>query len=188
MNETIDWTPKARAVLVAASDLFYERGIHAVGVDLIAERAGVTKKTIYDRFGSKQRLVVEYLAEHDKQWRSFLDRHLAQADLAPREQLVAVFDAAAAWSRERGGKGCRMINAHAEISDSAHPAHAVIVGQKRWMLTLFTELATAVGVTEPQQVGEHILLLHEGAVVSAGMHAFEEPFTRAADAAAALLD
>jgi AcrR family transcriptional regulator len=188
MSEAIDWTPKARAVLEAASELFYERGIHAVGVDVIAERAGVTKKTLYDRFGSKERLVVEYLTERDSQWRSFLDEHLAQADPSPRGQVAAVFNASAAWAQERGRKGCGMINAHAEISDPTHPAYPVIVGQKRWMLALFTDLAAAAGVADPRQVGEHIMLLHEGAVVAAGMHAIEDAFTTGAVAATALLE
>ncbi|MCO6000000.1 TetR/AcrR family transcriptional regulator [Actinoallomurus rhizosphaericola] len=187
MSEAIDWTPKAHAVLQAASELFYEHGIHAVGVDVIAKRAGVTKKTLYDRFGSKDRLVVEYLTERDNRWRGFLDAHLARADPSPRAQIAAVFDASAAWARERGRKGCSMINAHAEISDPAHPAYSVIVGQKRRMLALFTELATAAGVADPRQAGEQIMLLHEGAVVTAGMHAIEDAFTSAAAAASALL-
>lgn len=48
-------TPAARRVLDTAARLFYDRGIHAVGVDLIAAEAGVTKKTLYDRFGSRRR-------------------------------------------------------------------------------------------------------------------------------------
>jgi AcrR family transcriptional regulator len=187
MTKTVDWTPKARAVLDAASELFYERGIHAVGVDVIAARAGVTKKTLYDRFGSKERLVVEYLTERDRQWRSFLDRQLARADASPGAQIAAVFEASAAWARERAHKGCSMINAHAEISDPSHPAYSVIVGQKRWMLALFTDLAAAAGVTDPARVGEHIMLLHEGAVVTAGMHAVEDAYARAAAAASALV-
>jgi AcrR family transcriptional regulator len=187
MVTSVEWTPKARAVLEAASELFYERGIHAVGVDVIAERAGVTKKTLYDRFGSKERLVVEYLTDRDRQWRSFLDEHLAQADPNPGGRLVAVFDASATWARERGRKGCSMINAHAEISDPDHPAYSVIVGQKRWMLALFTELAAAAGVADPRAVGEHIMLLHEGAVVTAGMHAVQDAYARASAAASALV-
>jgi len=187
MSEAIDWTPKAHAVLRAASELFYERGIHAVGVDVIAARAGVTKKTLYDRFGSKERLVVEYLTERDAQWRGFLDEHLAQAGASPADRVTAVFDASAAWARERGRKGCSMINAHAEISDPGHPAYSVIVEQKRWMLALFTDLAAAAGVSDPRQVGEHIMLLHEGAVVTAGMHAVDNAFTTAAAAASTLL-
>ena len=59
-------TPAAARVLEVASRLFYERGIHAVGVDAIAEAAGVTKKTIYDRFRSKDNLIAAYLERRDR--------------------------------------------------------------------------------------------------------------------------
>ncbi|GAB3206795.1 TetR/AcrR family transcriptional regulator [Marinactinospora thermotolerans] len=187
MAAVIEWTPKARALLAAASELFYERGIHAVGVDAIAERAGVTKKTLYDRFGSKERLVVEYLSARDVQWRELLDGYLRAADGTPEARLEAVFAAAAEWARVRGSKGCAMINAHAEISDPAHPAYAVIVGHKRWMLALFAELVDEAGIAEPRRVAEHMLLLYEGALVTAGMGVVDDPFSRAATAALALL-
>jgi AcrR family transcriptional regulator len=187
MSVAVEWTPKARAVLTAASELFYEHGIHAVGVDTIAERAGVTKKTLYDRFGSKQHLVVEYLAARDRDWRAHLDAQLRRSGPSPREQLVAVFDASASWARAHSGKGCSMINAHAEISDPAHPAYAVIVGQKRWMLALFTDLAAAAGAPEPEQVGGQLMLLHEGALVTAGMGVLDDAFGRAAQTASGLL-
>ncbi|GAB3264943.1 TetR/AcrR family transcriptional regulator [Arthrobacter pigmenti] len=183
-----EWSPKARAVLAAASELFYERGIHAVGVDLIAQRAGVTKKTLYDRFGSKDRLVVEYLAGRDQQWRNFLNEYRSHANQTPRGQAVAIFDASAAWSREWGRRGCGMINAHAEISDPAHPAYRVIADQKCWMLALFTELAGAARAAQPQLIGKHLMLLHEGALVTAGIHTFEDSFSSAADAASSLLE
>jgi AcrR family transcriptional regulator len=187
MTPAIEWTPKARAVLGAASRLFYERGIHAVGVEAIAEHAGVTKKTIYDRFGSKERLVVEYLTARDRDWREFLAEHTRDKHEEPAAHLRAVFEASAAWAADRGGKGCSMINAHAEISDPRHPAYAVIVGQKRWMLELFTEIATRAGAPEPAAVGDQIMLLHEGAIVSDGMHVLDPAFTRAAETAVSLL-
>ena len=188
MSTDTELTPKARAVLAAASELFYEHGIHAVGVDAVAARAGVTKKTLYDRFGSKERLVVEYLSARDRQWRAHLDRHLDAAGASPRERLLAVFEAADAWARAHSSKGCSMINAHAEISDPTHPAYEVIVGQKRWMLALFTDLATAADVADPDSVGRQIMLLHEGALVTAGMGVMDGAFDRAGELAVALLD
>ena len=187
MPETIEWTPKARAALQAAEELFYEHGIHAVGVESVAERAGITKKTLYDRFGSKERLVVEYLTHRDGQWQAHLDARLGAAARDPAAQLAAVFSAARDWAQERGTKGCAMVNAHAEISDPAHPAYAVIAGQKRRMLDLFTRLADEAGCARPHDVGAQIMLLHEGAVVTAGMAAVEDPFTRAQDVATGLL-
>jgi AcrR family transcriptional regulator len=54
-------TPAARRILDAAAGLFYAQGIHAVGVEAIAAAAHVTKKTLYDRFGSKEALIAAYL-------------------------------------------------------------------------------------------------------------------------------
>lgn len=188
-------TPAARRVLEAAERLFYERGIHAVGVDLIAAEAGVTKKTLYDRFGSKERIVVEYLAGRDERWRAFLaqyvDDHLDAAHATPRARILAVFDASRAWSSEQGPKGCSMVNAHAEISDPAHPAHPVITGQKEWMLALFTGLARDAAPDSPEhadRLGRTLMLLHEGALVAHGLNVFPDPIAHARAQAEALLD
>jgi AcrR family transcriptional regulator len=188
MDTVIEWTPKARAVLAAAEELFYAHGIHAVGVDLIAERAGVTKKTLYDRFGSKERLVVEYLRGRDARWRAFLAPLLDAAGEDPSARLHTIFDASARWAAANSGKGCCMINAHAEISDPAHPAYRVIVEQKAWMLDLFTTIAAGAEVTDPPSTGRTVMLLHEGALVSDGMHVFEAPYAQARDVAVRLLE
>jgi AcrR family transcriptional regulator len=187
VSETISWTPKARAVLDAASELFYERGIHAVGVDVIAARAGVTKKTLYDRFGSKDRLVVEYLRARDLAWRALVQERLDQVGPEPRDRVAAIFDVTASWARERGPKGCAMVNAHAEISDPAHPAYAVMADEKRWLLELFRGLAASAGAEDPVRTGGALMLLHEGAVVAAGMRAVDDAYATAAAAAADLL-
>lgn len=195
--QRVTMTRAARRILEAAERLFYERGIHAVGVDLIAAEAGVTKKTLYDRFGSKERIVVEYLAGRDERWRAFLarylDDHLDAAHATPRARVLAVFDASRAWSTEQGSKGCSMVNAHAEISDPAHPAHRVITGQKEWMLALFTGLAEGVAEgTEDASVdaglGRTLMLLHEGALVAHGLNVFPDPIAHARRQAEVLLD
>ncbi|MEV6998332.1 helix-turn-helix domain-containing protein [Streptomyces sp. NPDC093982] len=192
--QRVTMTRAARRILEAAERLFYERGIHAVGVDLIAAEAGVTKKTLYDRFGSKERIVVEYLAGRDERWRAFLaqylDDHLDAAHATPRARVLAVFDASRAWSAEYGSKGCSMVNAHAEISDPAHPAYPVIAGQKEWMLTLFTRLARDITPDDADgadRMGRTLMLLHEGALVAHGLNTFPDPIAHARDQAAALL-
>ncbi|NJP49567.1 TetR/AcrR family transcriptional regulator [Streptomyces sp. SBST2-5] len=172
-------TPAARRALDAAGRLFYERGIHAVGVDLIAAEAGVTKKTLYDRFGSKEQIVVEYLADRDERWRAFLAEHLRAAAPAPKARILAVFDASEAWVAEHSPKGCSMVNAHAEISDPAHPAYPVITGQKRWMLGLFTELAGEITPDGAATLGRTLMLLHEGALVAHGLGILPDPIRHA---------
>ncbi len=174
----IAMTPAARRALDAAGRLFYERGIHAVGVDLIAAEAGVTKKTLYDRFGSKEQIVVEYLADRDERWRVFLAPYL-EAAATPRARILAVFDASRDWADGYLTKGCSMVNAHAEISDPAHPAYPIITGQKAWMLALFTGLAEEIAPRGAVRLGRALVLLHEGALVAHGMRLFPDAVDQA---------
>ncbi|CAM5236070.1 TetR/AcrR family transcriptional regulator OS=Streptomyces tendae OX=1932 GN=GUR47_36685 PE=4 SV=1 [Streptomyces tendae] len=180
-------TPGARRVLEAAERLFYEHGIHAVGVDLIAAEAGVTKKTLYDRFGSKEQIVVEYLAGRDERWRDLLAGRLEEAGEGAAARVEAVFEASRAWSARYGARGCSMINAHAEISDPAHPAYPVITGQKRWMLELFTGLAREIDAPGADRLARTLMLLHEGALVAHGVGVLPDPFGSALDQVRELL-
>lgn len=158
-------TPAARRVLDVATDLFYTQGINTVGMELVAERAGVTKKTIYDRFGSKQQLVVAYLRARDTRWRDFLDARLDPNSTA-RARIGATFEALDAWMGEENPRGCAMVNAYAELSDPEHPGRAVAEEQKRWLRGLYTGLAQEAGAAEPQVLGDALAMLHEGAVVA----------------------
>ncbi|RDI54130.1 TetR/AcrR family transcriptional regulator [Nocardia mexicana] len=183
----IDWTPKARQILGTASRLFYDSGITAVGVDRIAAESGVTKRTLYDRFGSKERLVVEYLRARDADWRDQLRQRLAAVPDDPRAQLKAVFDASDEWMRAHSAKGCSMIRAHAELPPD-HPGYAVTIEQKRWMREMFHTLAEQAGTPHPGTVADTISLLHEGALVCYGMQITPNPITHARDVALSLLD
>lgn len=171
-------TPGASRVLDAASLLFYERGIHAVGVDTIAEAAGVTKKTLYDRFGSKEALVVSYLQHRDARWREHVAEHLSRVPEPGIARVLAVFDAAIAWSDENSPKGCSAINARAEIGDGhdGHPIFPEVARQKSWLLDLFAELCREAGASDADLMSKALMLLYEGAIVTVGMETFAAPF------------
>ncbi|MBC6494281.1 TetR/AcrR family transcriptional regulator [Microbacterium sp. 4-7] len=187
--ELVPLTPGGRRVLDAASRLFYERGIHAVGVDTIAEAAGVTKKTLYDRFGSKEALVVSYLQHRDARWRDHVAGQLARVPDRGADRVLAVFDAAISWSDENSPKGCSAINARAEIGEGNddHPVFPEVSRQKAWLLDLFEELCGEAGITDPQAMAQAMMLLYEGAIVTVGMTTFAEPFAIARTWAARLL-
>jgi AcrR family transcriptional regulator len=172
-------TPGAQRVLDSASRLFYGNGIHAVGVDAIAAEAGVTKKTIYDRFGSKEALVAAYLRARDRRFRVFLTGYVAARGDDPARQLVDAFDALAAWSDEHSPRGCSFVNAHAELPDPRHDGHRAIVEQKRWMTGFFAERARAAGLPDPDSVADDLMLLYDGALVTRGMNTVEDAFARA---------
>ncbi|MFE9249832.1 TetR/AcrR family transcriptional regulator [Streptomyces sp. NPDC007088] len=157
-------TPAGRRIVAAAEELFYQRGITAVGVDLIAEHSGVTKRTLYNRFGSKDHLVAVYLAERDQRWRSLV-RARVDACADPVEAVTAPFDALRTWN-ETNTRGCAFINALAELPDPAHPAHRVAAHQKLWLRDLFEELATEAGLPDPGTLAARLLVLHEGALAT----------------------
>ncbi|CAL9390836.1 hypothetical protein SUDANB121_01261 [Nocardiopsis dassonvillei] len=158
-------TPAARRVLDVAEELFYTRGINTVGMELIAERAGVTKKTVYDRFGSKAALVARYLRARDARWRAHLESRLAPA-ASPRERVAATFDALEEWVEAESPRGCSMVNAYAELADPEHPGRAVAEEQKRWLRALYADLARQADAREPGRLGDSLAMLHEGAVLT----------------------
>ncbi|MGA1812668.1 TetR/AcrR family transcriptional regulator [Frondihabitans sp. 4ASC-45] len=182
-------TPGARRVLEAASRLFYDHGIHAIGVDTIASEAGVTKKTLYDRFGSKEALVVSYLQHRDARWRDHVAANLARVPEPGVDQVLAVFDASNSWMSDNSPKGCSAINARAEIGDGhdGHPVFPEVSGQKVWMLDVFAELCRAARVADPDDTARLFMLLYEGALVTVGMETFAEPFAVARAAAEGIL-
>src|SRR3954462_11031794 len=132
-------TPAAQRILDAATELFYGRGINSVGVELVAERAGTTKKTIYDRFGSKEGLVVAYLEARARGWQAHVTPHVAQAGVSVADRAVAVIDALESWL-EMPDRGCGFVAAYAELSTSSERATAVVRAEKQWMRELFAQL------------------------------------------------
>jgi AcrR family transcriptional regulator len=151
-------TEAGTRLLEAAADLFYARGVRAVGVDLIAETAGTTKKTLYDRFGSKDALVALYLLRRAHRWREYLLARLTETDRDRDAQVLVVFDALEAWMGTQR-RGCAFVNAYAELGGSDHPAVPVIRAEKAWMRALFDALTGDVAL------GAHLHLLYEGTLV-----------------------
>ena len=157
-------TPAAERILDAAGSLFYTHGIRAVGVESIAEAAGTTKKTIYDRFGSKDGLIVAYLHRRSLRWRSLVLDFIRPLPVG-REQALAVFDATDEWMAS-WVRGCGFINAYAELGGTDHPGVEIIVEEKAWVRDLFAHTCTAGGYPDPEFLAGQLTLLHEGSIVA----------------------
>jgi AcrR family transcriptional regulator len=170
-----------------ASRLFYDRGIRAVGVDLIAEDAGTTKKTLYDRFGSKDALVALYLRRRAETWQTRVLQHLAEQHPEPgAARVLAVFDALEGWLTEQW-RGCAFVNAYAEIGGTDHPALPVVRAEKSWMRRLFTALADEAAYADADRLGAQLHLLYEGAIVALTAGDETDALTLAREAAYRLL-
>ena len=162
-------TPAAERLVEAAGELFYDRGIRAVGVDLIADRAGTTKKTLYDRFGSKDALVALYLERRAGRWQTFLNTWLSDHPVPQgTERVLAVFDALEEWLQIYT-RGCGFVNAYAEIGGTDHPGLPIIEAEKTWMRDRFTELCGEAAL--PDSLGPELHVGYDGAVITrtAGM-------------------
>lgn len=157
-------TPGAQRILDVASELFYWRGIHAVGVDTIAAESGVTKRTLYDRFGSKDGLIVAYLEARDRRWRALITSRLDAEHTDPVQRALVPFDVLFEWLAP-SSRGCSLVNAFAELSEPEHPGRRVVVAEKKWLRTLFRELLIEAGAEDPDELAVQLLSLHEGAIV-----------------------
>lgn len=182
-----DLTPGARRILEAASELFYWKGINAVGVDTIAAESGVTKRTLYNRFGSKDGLVVAYLQAQNRQWRNRVSARVQEAPPGSAERILAVFDVLPEWLAE-SGRGSTFVNAFAELPDPEHPGHQVTVATKHWLRELFSHLATQAGAATPDELARQLFCLHEGAVVSYAITNDPDAVSAARSAAATLVE
>ena len=154
-------------LLAAANELFYEEGVHTVGIDRVIERAGVAKASLYNTFGSKEELIRAYLAlRHEARQRRLLAA-IERFD-TPRDRLLGVFDAQSEQFSQPGFRGCAFVNASAE-STPGGSVSAVCDLSRTWTRTLFADLARDAGASDPEALAEQLLMLYDGASVSAQM-------------------
>jgi len=150
-------------VFAAAADLFYRKGIHAVGVEEIVRQAGVAKISLYRKFASKDDLVVAYLEDRSRvflrEWDEMFDRYRDN----PPAQLRAMMTYVAKRTTQDGYRGCPFINFCAEFPDPAHPGRRVARATMRGLRERFLRLAEALRVREPERLADGFLLLFEGA-------------------------
>jgi AcrR family transcriptional regulator len=149
-------------VFEVAADLFYRKGIRAIGVETIVKQAGVAKISLYRNFSSKDDLIVAYLTERNASfWRQWDDRFGRYKD-DPQAQLDAVMNYLAHRTTQPGYRGCPFINYCAEFPDASHPGHRVVEANKREMRRRFVAITEALGVGDPKQLADGLLLLVEG--------------------------
>ncbi|MDA0173974.1 TetR/AcrR family transcriptional regulator [Solirubrobacter taibaiensis] len=139
-------------ILGASQQLFPDQGINSTGIDQLCAVAEVSKRTLYQHFAGKDELIAEYLRRFDP---DVLPEVFDRTDLAPREQLLAVFDIHSPL--------CPFIRAAVEIQDPGHPARLLARDYKQAFATRLTETAREAGATDPEQLGEQLALLLDGA-------------------------
>ncbi|MET9890884.1 TetR/AcrR family transcriptional regulator [Streptomyces sp. NPDC006465] len=170
--------------LDAAERLFYGRGIQTVGMDDIRGSSGVSLKRLYQLFPAKEQLVEAYLERRDIRWRERLAEHVdGQRD--PERRILAVFDWLGLWFAEPDFRGCAWINSYGELGATSERVAAQVRAHKAAFRTYLAGLVSAAEL--PAALGDHLFLLAEGAMVTAGITRSAEPAAQARAAARLLL-
>jgi len=152
-------------LLAAADELFYENGVNLVGIDRLIEHAGVAKASLYDSFGSKEELIRCYLKARSEQRQARIRARMAQFQ-APRDRILAVFDLLAETVAQPNYRGCAFQRAAAE-AEAGSTIKTACDDSRAWIRAEFTELARAAGAHDPESVGRQLVLLYDGAGMTA---------------------
>ena len=181
--------PNKRDELVQkALKIFYRNGFHATGMDMLVAETGISKTSMYKHFRTKEELILAALRLRDELFRNWLIRRMEEIGKTPKEQMVAMFDALGEWFSEPEYRGCMFIKASAEYQEAKHPIHAQAATHKKLLFGHVLKLAEKADVNDPDTLARQLLLLKEGAIVTAHLGHSDNPAEDAKFAARILIE
>ncbi len=184
---TIDDETARAAVLRAANDVFYARGIAGVGMADVRDESGVSLRRLYHLYPSKRELVAAWLRDRHSTWMEWFTGSVDRRASKGREPLLAAFDAIAEWEGSPGYRGCAFVNSAAEAAEIDDTHREIIAAHKEDLVTYLGSLATAGGYARPDRLGRMIAVLLDGAMVEAAVLSSPAPIDAAREAAAVLI-
>lgn len=158
-------------IVAAANRLFYREGIGRVGVDAIAEEAGLTKRSLYYHFRSKDDLVAAYLDYRDLPNLSTFQRWFGEAEGAIDDRIGAIFDRLTEAAAHPNWKGCGFLRTAAELINlPGHPAIKVGVEHKKKVEAWLAARLVEAGIETAEELARQIRLLLDGGFSVAMLH------------------
>jgi AcrR family transcriptional regulator len=143
-------------ILETADLLFYQRGIRAVGVDTIAAEIGISKRTLYNHFPSKDELIAAYLAGRFTK--------APPSDKPPVEQILGTFDRLERGFASKGFRGCPFVNAVAELGAEDQSVRKIAIAFKESRRLWFRDLLKQLGVADAEGLATQLTLLVDGSI------------------------
>jgi AcrR family transcriptional regulator len=153
--------PAKRRILETANRLFYGEGIRSVGIDRLISESGVTKATFYKHYGSKDRLIVEYISQRHSLARESVDAVVREAS-DPELALQALIDQTVADVVSPGFRGCAFINAASEFTDSRHAVRQIVSDHREWYAETLSDLLRELGHPLPGDGGDELVVARDG--------------------------
>jgi AcrR family transcriptional regulator len=166
-------------ILETADRLFYGQGIRAVGVDTVAAEIGISKRTLYNHFPSKDSLIAAYLA------RRFPPPE--PSDAPPEEQILGRFDRLERLIAGAGFRGCPFVNAVSELGVTSPPVNEIAIAFKERGRIWFRDLLVRLEVADPEGLATQLAILVDGALATALVRGDPAMARAARDAAEVLL-
>ncbi|HEY9746476.1 MAG TPA: TetR/AcrR family transcriptional regulator [Oculatellaceae cyanobacterium] len=153
-------------ILSVASRLFYQHGIRAVGIDRVIAEAGIAKMTLYQHFKTKDDLILAFLESWGATWRDEFMKQMAQCH-TPEEKLLICFDLLVQRAESSEFRGCAFINTALEVADPDHAIHGYVASTKRALRDLWEKIAQKAAIPAARELADQLLIIFEGALVSA---------------------
>lgn len=182
--------PTRDRIVAAAARLFYGEGVRSVSVDAVAEKAGVTKRTLYYHFASKDDLIAAYLDNRDQPSLGLFKRWFAETDGGLSDKIRAIFANLARNATHPKWKGCGFLRTSAELAAlPGHPAVKIGKQHKKRVEAWFAEQIADAGLpSQANALATHIMLLLDGAFMLVMLHRDPSYMVAAGEAAASLID
>jgi AcrR family transcriptional regulator len=167
-------------ILETADRLFYLHGIRAVGVDTVAAEIGISKRTLYNHFPSKDDLIRAYLGRRSVT--------MPASEKSPIDQILGTFDALERRFGARDFRGCPFVNAVAELGAEDHAVRKIATSFKDSRRARFRELLQQLGATDADRLATQLQLLVDGAIAADLVHNDPSMAAAAKQAATVLLE
>jgi AcrR family transcriptional regulator len=177
-----------RAVLRAADELFYARGISGVVMADIRDASGVSMRRLYAMYPSKSELVAAWLADRHDTWMAWFTTSVERHVAAGADPVLATFDAIAGWVASRGYRGCAFINSLAETSELNDTHRTIIAAHKRDLVEHLGRLAARDHPHAPPWLPAALAVIVDGAIVQCTIFASTVPLDAARSAVHQLLE
>jgi AcrR family transcriptional regulator len=163
--------PTRQRIVAAASSLFYSEGIRAVSVDAVAEKAGLTKRTLYYHFRSKDDLVAAYLAARDQPNLTLFKRWFDEAEGGLPDKIAVIFRNLARSARHPKWRGCGFLRTTAELANlPGHPAIKIGAAHKKKFESWLRVTFEGEGIGDAAELARQMLLLLDGSFAVVLLH------------------
>lgn len=178
-----------KRLISAADGLFYNQGIRATGVDAVAEAAGVTKRTLYAHFSSKDALIAAYLEARDLPTLGRYQGLIPGPGASAATRIRRIFEQLGRNSKDARWRGCSFLRAASEFANlPGHPARTIAARHKKGFESWLAEILARDGIANALVLARQIMILFDGAVAAILVHRDSGYAALAAEAASVLID